>query len=163
MVNIDVPEMNTPHMVLLDPKEIYAIGMITAQWAALEDTIASHAYHCHEVHAVPLPQNFGTMSFKSRRKAWCGMVRRAPFAPGKVDAILKLSEEMPPLATERHKATHGLADRTGDPADIRLTQSWSGKRNFHETLRVHDLCKLAEKISDLNYRLRKTVYPRGYS
>ncbi len=141
----------------LDENELSSIGLVTAQWALLEDIVLSHSrFICGEV-KVPLPKDCASLSFLRRRKAWRALVKEYIAEPEQT-RLLKIADEVATLEKDRHKITHGVWDWSyEDPNSVTV----SGNREPHvyeKKFNAKSLYELADRIGTASAAI---LYPKG--
>ncbi len=159
MVSIS-EDLRTGRVILspdLDEKELYAIGLVTAQWALLEDIILGHSRAICNSARVPPPEDCTHLSFRRRRKAWRLLIKEYITEPEQT-RILKIAEDVATLEKDRHKITHGVWDWDYEDPDSVTASSAREPHVFQKKFDAQTLHELADKIGAASAAI---VYPEG--
>lgn len=141
----------------LDDKELHTIGLVTAQWALLEDVILSHCQVICERAKAPPPADCTQLSFRRRRKAWQLLVKQHIAEPEQT-RLLKIAEDIATLEKDRHKITHGVWDWSYEDPDSVTVSSTREPHVFEKKFDAKSLHELADRIGTASAAI---VYPKG--
>ena len=150
----DLPRIHTQYLIQLTDEELYALGMVSAQWAALEMLLDTNTVWCSERHKKLLPKSYYQDGFRNKRTAFVDLARLAKLPIDQLAAIEAANTDMANLVDERHKLTHGAAYRYHPNRGVQfISATGRPKRNFRHRTTLKRMCMLAENVSSLNSRL----------
>jgi hypothetical protein len=138
--------------------EMFAIGMLTVQWAYLEhQLLADTAQMANRARWKELPSDATSLSFKRRLSAWRDTIQSTVKNSKKRARLLKLHDRIANAESLRHKITHGLWQWFPSSPDRLRAYSFRPQVAFQEDhLSFDKLIKLAQRIGQINYEL---AYP----
>lgn len=135
----------------LDPKELAMIGLVTTQWAILEHQLMKQSLDMANARGIQ-NENFFSLSFKNRFKAWCAEVKHLSDSIRKTD-LQKLEGKIANCMDKRHKITHGLWSWEENNPEQLKAFSTRKKFEFEVSIDLEKLESLAEQIGEINFIL----------
>lgn len=141
----------------LSPKELAAIGYVTASWAQLEHLLLDTTIAVAETANVALPEAATSLSFKKRLRALRELVREV-IEPEAQNRLLAVLSKVGSAERSRHRITHGLWDWLPKNPNKLRASSYRNSLEFEEPFDFGKLLKLGDTIGEINFQLR---YPGG--
>lgn len=139
----------------LSPRELEAIGYITAQWAMLEHYVFAHTIYACTVANISPPKEAYSVAIRSRLRAWSTVVcNHLPDDHYKKDAST-LVKQIIKLKLKRHRVSHALWswDDERQPEEEITTQSFLPAGKFKWDLDEKRLTRLGHEIAETNAQL----------
>lgn len=156
---IDYPPIRFRYFTQLTDHETYALGAITAQWAALEMLVETCTIFAAANNREPLPPGFETAGFSSKRRTFSNIIKGSKLTAEQRDECAGILDEIANLGEERRKVTHGVAylDPTTRGGLRFVSASAHPKRTINHPSTLKRLITLAEAISVANGRLVRAM------
>jgi hypothetical protein len=135
--------------------EIFAIGMLTVQWAFLEHMLLLEtARLANRAKFAQLPSDATSLSFSRRLAAWRIMLRDTVKTKRTREHLLRLTSRIAMLEDRRHKITHGLWEWYPSNPDRLHVYSYRPGIGFSDpTLSCKKIIEIAESVAAASYEL----------
>jgi len=147
--------LNRTTILEMSDGEIFAIGMLTVQWAYLEHVLLLEtARLANRAKFKVLPAEANSLAFSRRLSAWRILVRDTIKTKKLRQRLLRLPSKIAALEDRRHKITHGLWEWYPHNPDRLRAYSYRPSVAFDEpNLSFRKIIDTAERVSGASYEL----------
>jgi hypothetical protein len=135
--------------------EIFAVEMLTVQWAFLEHVLLLETSRLsNRAKLKALPPDAASLSFSRRLAAWRILVRDTVKTKKRRAQLLRMASRIATLEDKRHKITHGLWEWFPHNPDRLRAYSYRPVVSFDEpNLNFQKIMDTAERVSEISYEL----------